>query len=297
MIVYKASLTIAAINEALERDQGTRYGELLKEAVAQLSDAYRGGGNGVRMHLGASAIGRDCDRELWYSFRWALVRKWEARMLRLFNRGHLEEARFVALLRMIGVHVWTHDANGKQYRFSDPGGHFSGSTDGVIQGIPEAPDTALLVEYKTHSAKSFAKLVENGVRNTKFEHFVQMQIYMGSLGLPGALYLSVNKDDDDLYGELVAFDQGIYERNRKRAHDIIRSFLPPPRISQSPGWFQCKFCDYSQVCHFEAPLARSCRSCQSATPVEGGWRCERYGRILSKEDQIKACDEYLPLPR
>ena len=49
---------------------------------------------GHRWHLGASLIGRECKRYLWYVFRWCLHEKTTGRQQRLFNRGHREEERF-----------------------------------------------------------------------------------------------------------------------------------------------------------------------------------------------------------
>lgn len=58
-----------------------------------------------RNHLGGSLIGRPCLRELWYSFRWARKPSFAGRMLRLFERGHLEEFRFVKYLKMAGFEI------------------------------------------------------------------------------------------------------------------------------------------------------------------------------------------------
>lgn len=58
-----------------------------------------------REHLGASVIGDECHRKLWYQFRWVIKSDFDARMLRLFNRGHLEEERFIDYLRGIGCVV------------------------------------------------------------------------------------------------------------------------------------------------------------------------------------------------
>jgi hypothetical protein len=56
-----------------------------------------------RPHLGASQIGNDCNRALWYSFRWAVWPHFDGRTLRLFDRGQREEAVFVEELRRIGA--------------------------------------------------------------------------------------------------------------------------------------------------------------------------------------------------
>jgi hypothetical protein len=42
--------------------------------------------NGYRAHLGASLIGTECERAIWYSFRWATRARHTGRLLRL-NRG------------------------------------------------------------------------------------------------------------------------------------------------------------------------------------------------------------------
>lgn len=61
--------------------------------------------DGRRNHLGGSLIGRECNRELWYSFRWATETKHDGRILRLFKRGHKEEFEFVEYLQQLGIEV------------------------------------------------------------------------------------------------------------------------------------------------------------------------------------------------
>ena len=113
--------------------------------------------------LGASLIGRPCERALWMTFRWVEAKKFSGRMLRLFKRGQREEAEFIEELRGIGATVWDKDENGKQWTVSACNGHFGGSLDGVATGLPEAPKTVAVLEFKTHSSKSFADLVKNAM--------------------------------------------------------------------------------------------------------------------------------------
>lgn len=71
--------------------------------------------SGYRAHLGASLIGTECERAIWYSFRWATRARHTGRLLRLFDSGNLAEGRFVADLRRIGVTVLDADpASGRQ---------------------------------------------------------------------------------------------------------------------------------------------------------------------------------------
>lgn len=59
-----------------------------------------------RRYLGASSIGDDCHRAIWYSFRWFRDSPdVEGRMYRLWNRGHREEDVIWDLLETIGAEV------------------------------------------------------------------------------------------------------------------------------------------------------------------------------------------------
>lgn len=64
-----------------------------------------------RTHLGFSMIGDECQRKLWYSFRWCKMPKPDPRIKRLFDRGHKEEDRFIDYLRGIGCTVEPFDPN------------------------------------------------------------------------------------------------------------------------------------------------------------------------------------------
>lgn len=292
-----ANATLSAIEAALVKDQGATFRTLLGKHITSAGDAFRGEGSPFRAHLGASLIGRECTRELWYSFHWATKNIFGGRMHRLFNRGHLEEPRFVALLEMIGCTVWQVDAQGKQFRIAGHRGHFGGSIDAVISGLPEMGTAPVLGEFKTHGDKSFKKLLDEGVQSAKWEHFVQMQTYMGKLKLPAALYMAVNKNDDDLYAEIVMFDQAVYERYQQRSVIVIDAVEAPKRINQSPGWFKCKFCDHKAVCHGTALPERNCRTCVHAKVGDNAtWNCTAHNRDLSEEDQLAGCPTYVMNP-
>lgn len=295
-VVQKAVKTLKAIDDAMTADQGAAYRQNLQRVLPHIGDAYRGQDNPFRTHLGASVIGGECGRAIWYGFRWATVPKFNGRILRLFNRGHLEEGRFIAALLTIGVQIYQQDEKGKQFRISDVGGHFGGSGDGVAVGIPDLPPgTPCLLEFKTHNDKSFQKLVKEGVRSAKFEHYVQMNIYMRKMGLPVALYGAVNKNDDDFYFEIVTLDTATADQFSDRARQIILLKEAPARISESPGWFSCSWCDHKSVCHLKAAPARNCRTCKhSEARDDGNWHCTLQGfeQVIPKELQLTGCSHY-----
>jgi hypothetical protein len=226
-----------------------------------------------RSHLGASSIGDPCARKLWYSFRWATRQSHKPQLLRLFERGKLEEARFVTWLENAGITVHQNDsATGKQYRFLGYKGHFAGEMDGVGVGVLTKP---YILEFKTHNEKSFKDVAANGVLISKEVHYIQMQIYMGKFGLSQAVYLAICKNNDEIYEEVVKFNQMVYERYCKRAEMIIDAPEPPPRISTNASWFECKWCEHHAVCHTKAAPEKNCRTCAHSTPIEHGrWECE-----------------------
>ena len=232
---------------------------------------------GFRSHLGASLIGKACERALWYDFRWTTKARFEGRVLRLFETGNREEERLVRNLRRTGATVLEVDPEtGRQYRVQAHGGHFGGSLDGVALHLLEAPKAWHVLEFKTHSNKSFTDLVAKKVRESKPQHFAQIQIYMHLMGMNRAMYLAVNKDTDDLYVQRVEADVAYTEQLLEKARRIIFAPTPLPRISEEPSWYQCRLCDHADVCHGPRAAEINCRTCLHSTPVEGGWHCDRH---------------------
>jgi hypothetical protein len=310
-IAYK---TLHHIEEMVRQDQGACYRGLLGRVLPHIGDAYRQDEDGHRPHMGASLLGGDCPRSIWYNFHWATKSDFSGRMIRLFNRGHLEEGRFIALLLMIGCEIYQQDANGKQFRISFADGHAGGSGDGVAIKIPDLrPETACLSEFKTHGEKSFIELagdlvswrkhIENptqhpftgkGMREAKFEHYVQMQIYMRKMGLAVGIYVAVCKNTDDLYAEIVPLDISIADQFIARGEKIVWMKEPPTKLNPSPGFFKCRFCDHRPVCHLKEKPDVNCRTCIFSEPVDNGnWYCDKNLRLLSKEEQLTGCKHYI----
>lgn len=320
MAVRIAHETLKAIEEKIQADQGAKFRMHLGQVIPHIGDAYRSEEESFRSHLGASILGGECGRAIWYSWRWVTKAKFPARILRLFNRGHLEEARFIALLLLVGAEVYQQDANGKQFRISFADGHGGGSGDGVAINLPGfQPGNPTLLEFKTHGEKSFIELagklddwrkhVENpqkypftgkGVRDAKFEHYVQMNVYMRKMGIPVALYGAVNKNTDDLYLEIVVLDFAIADQFIARGENLIATQEPPDRLSESPGFWKCRFCDHRQVC-FRLPGAtveRNCRTCIYSQPAsDGTWLCGKYDSVIPMETQVTGCQSYEKHPK
>lgn len=268
-----------------------------------------------RMHLGASLIGGQCARKLWYTLHWADKEKLSGQKLRLFGSGHLQEPRVVADLRRIGVQVEETGPDGAQWTFRAIGGHFGCSLDGAGLGFPEAPKTWHSLEVKTANQKNYDKLVKGGVKEAKPEHHAQMQVGMGLAKLERAMYICVNKNTDEVYSERVRFDKAEFDRLVARAETIIKANEPPARFTEDPTRFPCKWegkasgagpgqCAFFNVCHGTQVPEVNCRTCAHAAPKldgdKGEWTCAnehlKSMPIISEQLQRTGCQEHRFIP-
>lgn len=253
-------------------------------------------------------IGNECDRALWYDLRWVSEPEhFDGRLLRLFDTGNREEVRLVEDLERIGVEVF-----GQQDRIRQVGNHVRGKCDGKGLGIPEAPKTVHLLEFKSTNAKGMKELQKHdprkmddkgkagaGIRVSKPQHFGQCQLGMHEFGLTRALYLAACKDTDTLYAERVEYDAEWCLRTLARAERIINSPNQPPRLSDNPDFFKCRFCRHHTVCHEGAMPRVSCRTCIHSAPEMHGdaaWSCARWTKPLGVQEQKDACPAHLFIP-
>lgn len=244
-----------------------------------------------RPHMGASLLGHVCDRWLWLSFRWAVRERFPGCIRRLFRRGRNEEATIIADLKAIGC-VLREPPPGEQHRVS-LGGHVSGSIDAIIEsGVPEAPNKPHIAEFKTHSKKSFDELEKDGVEASKWQHYVQMQLYMHGTGIDRALYVAVCKDDDRLYTERVRYDEKVAKKYIERGKRLAIIDEQPPPLTSDPTWYECRYCAAHSYCHERkgAP-SKNCRTCRYSTATEQGtWRCEKHeSEPIPVEFQREGC--------
>jgi len=261
---------------------------LIDEAIAQRDEK-------PRPHMGVSMIGHPCDRWIWLSFRWAVQEKFNGRMLRLFQRGHDEEEKLSKWLEMIGVNFSAEQA------VVDFGSHVSGSADRIAEsGVPEAERARHVVEFKTHSLKSFNDVLTKGVQAAKPMHYAQMQGYMhGTPSCNRALYVAICKDDDRIYTERVHYDKTFAARAIDRAQRIALSDRMPEPLSADPSWYQCKFCPAYKFCHEKEPTKHvNCRTCAFSTAeADSTWTCMRHGaKDIPVDFQYEGCDDHVIHP-
>jgi hypothetical protein len=267
------------------------------EALASGQDRRR------RAYLGMSAIGGECERALWYNFRWVTTPQFDAATLKRFADGHASEAVAVQRLKATpGLEVHDVDERGEQFGFKDLGGHFSGHMDGVVLGLVQAPKTWHVLEIKasekwTDLDKARKKVGEkHALAEWNATYYAQAVLYMDYAGLdrhylvcvsPGARrWTAVRTDADPAFATML----------KAKAERIIFSDHAPKRIGGRDS-FACRFCDFAATCHEGAQAERTCRSCLNVTPTrDGEWRCEKFGHNLSRSDQEAGCSEHRFLP-
>jgi hypothetical protein len=281
---------MAAIPKTPEQQIIERIYRSYEDAEAA-ADAARGGIYLGR--LGASTIGNECLRALWFDWRAYARKSFGGRMLRLFKTGHLQEDRIVADLKAAGLQVFEKDSAGRQFEFTDPTGHLVCKVDGVVKGVPESAEKAHVLEIKTHNQTSFNSVVKHGVQKSKEAHYVQMQVGMWLSALTRALYVPLCKNDEQYDIQRIPADRKVQKQIEQKVIKLVEARLRPAGISDNRDSFACKFCDMSGVCYGDEQPLRNCRTCQRCVPgPEGKWFCEMLVGELTQDQQRAACPEY-----
>ena len=295
--VHKAELTLKAIHDALDADKCGQFRQNLKMLLPKMEDAYRGEEKKFRSHQGASGIGSECDREVQLKWLWTSTSEFDPRILRLFNRGHLEEARFLSMLMCIpGVNLWYETEDGGQFKFNDHGGHYGSALDGVATGVPDIPGgAACYTEFKTASDSKFNAFVKKGCRAENFTYYVQNQQCMKYMKLRYTLFMVVNKNTDEVYAEILYYDEEVADKYSERAKGIIFATEALPRISDKATFFKCRWCDVKAVCHGKEIPEVNCRTCCHWSPrPEGGYSCVRGNDTVNNADAcMSGCAEHV----
>lgn len=193
-----------------------------------------------RTYMGASILGKDCDRQLWYEYHQPIANQ-NPRVERIFHLGHLLESYVISLLKHSGYTVHHDDGSG-QYGFKD--GDLAGHVDGVIM----LNDEPHLLEIKSASDKRFAEMVKKGVRLSDPVYYTQMQVYMKYMELDKGCFVAINKNDCTLHIEIVSYDPIEAEHAVNRGKQLAQTKELPDRKYKSSAFLACKFCNHREKC-------------------------------------------------
>lgn len=211
--------------------------ELVDQAIINLERPKRN-------YLGASIVGTDCDRQLWYSYHEPLPID-SAKVLRIFDVGHELELSVIKWLELAGLKLFTADSNGDQFGFSD--GPISGHVDGIVLGIPFDEKTPHLLEIKTANDFRWKAFVKDGFCSDE-KYKAQIHIYMLKLRLKRCLAVVLNKNTQEIYYEIIEFDEFEAISSLNRGMAIAETKDLPDRKYPSRSFFKCQFCNYKERC-------------------------------------------------
>ena len=207
-----------------------------------------------REYLGASGIGRECERQIQYEYAGApKERDFDGITLRKFAAGHHYEDDTAKLLKAAGFDLRVTKPNGDQFGFAALDGKFAGHIDGVLCGGPSFIKYPTLWEHKAVGNKTFSKHVKDKVAKANPTYAAQIAIYQAYLDLAEnpAVFTVRNTDTQELHFELVPFDGKLAQETSDKAVRIIKETEAGallPRIAQNPDFYLCKWCDYGSRC-------------------------------------------------
>ncbi len=191
-----------------------------------------------RNYIGASSIGSDCLRQIWYEFN-GFKGSFDPRILRIFEVGKRLERLVIDWLLAARFIVFE-----QQHAFFDSElPYFQGHCDGILRK-PHA-----ILEIKTAKDSSFKQFAKHGLKKWMPKYYDQLQAYLGMSGLINAYIIVLNKDDSSLLDEKVMFDASRYIELKEKARLIHDAKIEPPRINSNPAWYQCKMCKFKKICH------------------------------------------------
>lgn len=200
-----------------------------------------------RTYIGASSIGSDCWRKIWYEYKGTPSDNIEPKTRRTWDIGRILETLVIEWLTNAGINVEKMSDTFHAKNVPSLQGHIDGM---LIIGKIKA-----ILEIKTAKDASFKVFVNKGVKVWNPQYYAQLQAYMGMISentlnrINNAYILVLNKDNSELSQEIVTFNQEFYLDLKNKAKVIASSIVPPPKINGSPLWYVCKLCKYNKVCH------------------------------------------------
>ena len=258
-----------------------------------------------RPYLGMSSIGESCSRKIWYRFRFAQKEKFNAQTLKNFEDGHRTEDLVINRLRIVEGLELVSMIGGSQIRVTDHDGHFSGHLDGTVQGLIQAPKNPHVFEVKCTSEKKFnefKKIVsqlgeKQALLKWNATYYGQAQMYMHYMGYNRHYIVIATAGGRDWTSARTEYNKEYALKLVAKAAKIIKTDKPPQKVSDSPDWFECRYCSFSEICHQQEMPDRNCRTCLHSTPIENAsWHCARFGKLISLDEQIVGCPAQKLLP-
>lgn len=189
-----------------------------------------------QQHFYITDAGR-CARALFFKFKNAPRKEMEASVLRLFDHGdHIHQLIMKPLLGIRDIHVVASEVN------IPPQEIISGRSDAIVSD----GKNLYVLDIKSMNSMIFDKMTE-----PKEENIDQIQLYLHYFKVPKGILLYVNKNT-------LALKEFVVEYSQQRALLLLASLaetkkkidsgLIPDRISGYPEDWQCRYCQFREIC-------------------------------------------------
>jgi hypothetical protein len=230
-----------------------------------------------RDYVSASALGRDCLRQIQYDFLAVPKdegRDFEPRTLRIFDAGHRLEDVVASWLRAGSFDLRTQRSDGRQFGFSALEGRFKGHIDGCLVSGPAPMAYPALWENKALGLASWRDVVKRGLAASKPIYAAQIALYQAYLDLPNpALFTALNRDTWELYCELIPFNAALAQEMSDRAVQVVRASDAEelaPRAAHDPSAAVCRGGKSADGWYPPCAWQDRCWKSGSANPAQGG---------------------------
>lgn len=218
----------------------------------------------IRNYLGASQLGHECARYLYYDFLgdvpitqkgWQdfwdenVDEPFDGRTLRIFEVGHKFEDLMSGWITAAGFDLITRNSQGNQFGVRD--GDIAGHIDGEIIFGPIDLPYPLIWDGKTMKAKKWNEFVKHGLKKSFPVYYTQMNVYCYYRRRSHFILTAINKDTEQLHHEMLPYDPYHTEDMIRRGHWIIESVKRrevPERCARTKDFYICRFCRYADFC-------------------------------------------------
>ncbi len=178
-----------------------------------------------------------CSRQIFFRFKNVPRKEMEARILRIFDHGNqIHELIMKALLSTRDIHVVASEINIPLQEL------ISGRADAIISDGKDL----YVFDIKSINSVGFRNLAQ-----PKEEDVNQIQLYLHFFKIKNGLLLYVNKDNQELKEFSVNYNQAQAQsllKNLTNLKEQIDSDIVPSRIPDYPQNWQCRYCQFGEVC-------------------------------------------------
>lgn len=249
--------------------------------------------------LSPSMLNHPCQRHIFYQFRWASnPSKHKAKMLRIFNRGHRDEQQLIKWLKLANIDIKHKKNNGNQIGYNIYNSHIKGFIDGLIT----IDNKQYILECKSINDATYTTIETSKLKDGNKEHYLQIQLYMHFMKIYDAIYIAINKNNDELYVEHIKYNEVDILSIIELIANLLFTQNIPEQIHNGRQGYICKRfggCQYSNICLGCEESLKTCRSCiHSEANInsqnnDNSWFCNKHKIVLDIDKQYKQAKECL----